>query len=254
MIALPLSIICSTYLVLCFKYFERFGIKNLPAIAFNYITCVITGLLVSRNMPDVAVVIHKLWFPYAAFLGCCFFCIFNLMGYVASNIGVTVTSVASKLSMVIPVTVAVFLYHDSFTLFKLIAVLLALVAVYLTSITEESHEKHLELRGLILAFLIFLGSGMNDSLVNYATVKLMSASEFNMFNIVIFFFASLCGIFTLFVQGIFRRQTIPLKAVVGGVALGVPNYFSLLFLIQALRIPGWNSSVIFPVNNMGVVV
>ena len=36
--------------------------------------------------------------------------------------------------------------------------------------------------------------------------------------------------------------------------LGVPNYFSLLFLMEALRLPGWRSSVIFPVNNMGIVV
>jgi drug/metabolite transporter (DMT)-like permease len=214
---------------------------------------VITGVLVSKEIPDVAAVVHKSWFWFAAFLGCSFFCIFNLMGYVANNIGVTVTSVASKLSMVIPVTVAVFLYHDSITPFKLIAVALALAAVCLSSITEESHEKHLELRGLFFAFIIFLASGMNDSLVNYSSVKLMSASEFNAFNIVIFSFASLCGICTLLFQRIFQQESIPLKAIAGGVLLGVHNYFSLLFLIKALNIPGWHSSVIFPINNMGVV-
>jgi len=254
MIALPLSIICATYLVLCFKYFEKFGIENLQAITFNYIVCVITGVLVSREVPDVAVVIHKAWFPFAAFLGCCFFCIFNLMGYVANNIGVTVASVASKLSMVIPVTVAVFLYHDLFSPLKIIAVILALIAVYLSSITEESHEKHLEVRGLILAFVIFIGSGLDDSLVNYASVKLMGDDEFNAFNIAIFSFAALCGIVSVAFQGIFSKKTIPLKAIAGGIALGIPNYFSLLFLMEALRIPGWHSSVIFPINNLGIVV
>ncbi len=236
MIVLPLSIICATYLVLCFKYFEKFGIENLQGITFNYIVCVITGIVASHELPDVIVVIHKAWFPFAAFLGCCFFCIFNLMGYVANNIGVTVTSVASKLSMVIPVTAAVFLYHDSFSVLKIIAVVLALVAVYLSSITEESHEKHLELRGLILAFVIFLGSGMDDSLVNYASVKLMTADEFNAFNIVIFSFASLCGIFTLTFQRIFWRISIPLKALVGGVALGIPSLQRKIYTHQS----GWN--------------
>ncbi|MFI5134984.1 MAG: EamA family transporter, partial [Chitinophagales bacterium] len=136
MIALPLSIISATYLVVCFKYFERFEIKNLHAIVFNYITCVITGILFSREIPSLSV-IHKPWFPVAAILGCSFFTIFNLMGYVARNIGLTMTSVASKLSMIIPVTVAIILYHQPLTLIKVIAILLAIVAVIFTSIKKE---------------------------------------------------------------------------------------------------------------------
>src|SRR5215471_1827340 len=115
MIALLLSIICSTFLVICFKYFDRFGIENLHAIVFNYITCVITGCLFSGQLPAYQTWIHEDWFYYAAFLGCWFFGIFNLMAYLTTHSGVTVTSVASKLSMVIPVTVAILLYGQSFT-------------------------------------------------------------------------------------------------------------------------------------------
>ena len=254
MIFLLLSIVCATYLVLCFKYFEKFRIENLHAIVFNYLTCVITGIIMLHERPDVSAIVHKPWFPFAAFLGCSFFCVFNIMGYVANNIGVTVTSVASKLSMVIPVTAAVLLYHDPFTALKGIAVFLALAAVFLASLTEKSREKHMEIKGLILALLIFLGSGIGDALVNYASVKLMRADEFNSFTVVIFTFASLCGIMVLMFQMIYLKRSVPLKAVAGGILLGVPNYFSLLFLIKALRIPGWKSSVIFPINNMGIVV
>jgi drug/metabolite transporter (DMT)-like permease len=254
MIALPLSILSATFLVLSFKYFERFGIRNLHAIVFNYITCVITGLLMSQEFPDISILVHRPWFPFAAFLGCCFFCVFNLMGYVANNVGVTVASVASKLSLVIPVIVAVFLYGDSFTILKGMALLLALIAVFLTSITKATHDKHIEAKGLVLAFIIFLSSGLNDSLVNYASVKLMNNDEFHDFNILIFTFASLSGVLVLLWRVLFRNEMVPFKAVIGGVILGVPNYFSLLFIIKALHIPGWNSSVIFPINNMGIVV
>jgi hypothetical protein len=51
MIFLLLSIVCSTYLVLSFRYFERFGLKNLHAIVFTYITCVITGIIMSIEIP-----------------------------------------------------------------------------------------------------------------------------------------------------------------------------------------------------------
>src|SRR5437762_1810633 len=134
--ALLLSILCATFLVVCLKSFDRFGIETLPAIVFNYIACVVTGMIVSKEIPVPAVVIHKEWFPVAVILGCSFFLIFNLMGFVARNIGVTVTSIASKLSMVIPVTVAIILYHDPFSFVKIISILIALIAVYLSSDTE----------------------------------------------------------------------------------------------------------------------
>ena len=268
MIALLLSIVCSTYLVICFKYFEKFRIQNLQAIVFNYVTCVITGIILTGNLPSASV-FHRPWFTVAVFLGCCFFCIFNVMAYVARNIGVTMTSVAGKLSMVIPVSVAILLYDQPLTLVKVIAIILAIVAVILSSerSTDDSvHLKGFEIHsstysfthkksfGVLLALVIFISSGVNDSLVNYASEKLMQEDETNTFNIVIFSFAALCGIFVLVVRFISKRETLQVKAMIGGIALGIPNYFSLLFLIEALNYPAWQSSVIFPVNNMGIVI
>lgn len=254
MIALPLCIIFSTYLVICFKYFQKFGINNLQAIVFNYITCVITGVVYSKQVPCVTSIMETPWFPIAVILGCCFFLIFNLMGYVASNIGITVTSVASKLSMVIPVTAAIILYNESFSFLKIIALVLGFVAVYFSSLHSAPGEKHIDFKGLLLAFIIFIGSGLNDTLVNYGTKRLMLPNEFEDFNISIFAFAAIAGSIVLLYQSIVLKRAIPFKALIGGIVLGIPNYFSLLFLMNALNIPEWNSSVIIPINNMGIVV
>ena len=51
-------------------------------------------------------------------------------------------------------------------------------------------------------------------------------------------------------KGIFKFE---LKTVFGGIALGIPNYFSVYFLVRALRSDLWDSSGIFTVNNVGVV-
>lgn len=266
--ALFFSIICATYLVVCFKYFQQFGIKNLPAIVFNYITCVCTGLMMTNTVPDSSI-IYEPWFPVAATLGCCFFCIFNVMGFVARNIGLTMTSVSSKLSMVIPVSVAILFYDQQFTVIKAVAIGLAIVAVILTSerstdsaeaeagkpaIAHPATFMHSKTFGVLMALIIFLGSGLNDSLVNFASEKLMDPGDFNNFNIVIFSFASLSGITVLLFRFFSHRELPAPKAILGGILLGIPNYFSLLFLIEALNFPGWASSVIFPVNNMGIVI
>ena len=43
------------------------------------------------------------------------------------------------------------------------------------------------------------------------------------------------------------------KQVAGGIALGIPNYGSLLFLMKALDNVEGGSSVVFPVNNIATV-
>lgn len=254
MIALILSVVLSTYLVICFKIFERFNINTFQAIVFNYITCLATGILISQGNLHINDFIPKPWLPFALFLGCSFFLVFNLMGYVANHIGATVTSVASKLSMVIPVIAAMILYHDSITIIKVIAVVLALIAVYLVSVKDSGQQKHLQTQGIILAAVIFLASGINDSVVNYVTLKLLRPEETSRFNIAIFLFAACSGIIVLIIQLIIKKKTVQLKNVSGGILLGVPNYFSLFYLIVAIRDGGWSSSVIFPVNNMGIVI
>ncbi len=254
MIALPLSIILSTYLVVCFKFFDKYKINSLQAIVFNYIACVITGLIVSPQIANPVTIIHENWFLVAVILGCCFFCIFNLMAFVTKTSGITVTSVSSKLSMIIPITVAIALYHEKLTPLKIVSLLLAMVAVYLSSVKRKEGKQEIDMRGILLAFLVFIGSGLDDTLVNFASKKLMQPDDHTNFNISIFSFAALCGVVVLLYDAIFLRKAIQLKSIIAGIILGIPNYFSLLYLIKALSIPNWDSSVIFPINNMGIVV
>ncbi|MEO6166465.1 MAG: hypothetical protein ABIO46_01905 [Chitinophagales bacterium] len=253
MIALVLSILCSTYLVIVFRVFKFYKVDMLQGIVVNYITCVVTGMIVSGAIPSTQI-FKEDWFPYAAFLGCSFFFIFNMMAFVAANIGVTLTSVSSKLSMAIPVTAAIYLYGQQLTIIKLLGLLLAFIAVYLTAVTPEKNKQAVHVRGLMLALMIFIGSGINDSVINYAFAKLLVHTEFDIFNISIFGFAAIAGSIAMIYRGIFLGKRIQMKSILGGILLGIPNYFSMLFLLKALNIPGWESSVIFPVNNMGIVI
>ena len=44
-----------------------------------------------------------------------------------------------------------------------------------------------------------------------------------------------------------------MRNVVAGVCLGLPNYGSIYFLLQTFEHSNMESSVIFPINNMGIV-
>ena len=75
--------------------------------------------------------------------------------------------------------------------------------------------------------------------------------EFAMF---IFVAAGTTGLVILLTQIARGKMRVNIKSIIGGIALGVPNYFSYLFLLKALGSLNWGSSVIFPVTNLGTVV
>ena len=44
------------------------------------------------------------------------------------------------------------------------------------------------------------------------------------------------------------------KNILGGIALGIPNYYSMELLIKALQTEGMESSTLFTINNVSIVV
>jgi drug/metabolite transporter (DMT)-like permease len=253
MIYLFLSIISASYLILAFKFFERYNINLFQTIVINYVTCVITGAVVDQHTPEYLTWVSLPWFPNAAFLGCSFIIFFNLMGYITTHQGVTVTSIANKLSLVIPVCVSFYLYNETVTAIKIIGIILSLIAVVLSSIKDHGHQASFSMKLLFWPFVLFIGSGINDSFVKYAQVNLLHENDFNAYNTVIFSFAAAIGLIASLYSLITNKQSFQWKAIPAGIILGVPNYFSIYFLLKTLQLPEWDSSIIFPINNIGVV-
>lgn len=248
---LALSVLFTSYLVFAFKIFERFGVNTFHAIVVNYITCVVTGSLFKGSVPAYGEYAQTGWFFFAVLLGCSFITFFNVMSYVTRHHGITVTSVATKLSMVIPICAAFFLYGETATWVKLIGILLSLVAVYLTSERMEKNGDAVKAAPMWVPLALFLGSGMNDTIVKHAQVRYLNAYTFNDFLSTCFSTAALAGIIALIYDLTVRKNKFRFKAIVAGVVLGVPNYFSIYFLLKALE--HGDASYIYPVNNIGIV-
>ena len=258
MIALILSIVLSTYLVLAFRAFDKYKINHLQAIVINYVVCVITGSVFDGKLPAYNVALSSNWIWIALTLGISFIFFFNMMGWIASNIGITVTSVAGKLSMVIPVTLAFWLYDDVICGWKIVALILSIPAVILSSYKKEEGKKF-GLLYLLVPMFLFLGSGFNDTLVQYAQFHFLEENEFPMFMMILFSVAAVAGSIFLLFSVVTKPKSsrdvlFPTKTIIGGILLGIPNYFSLHFLLKALSTEGWSSSLVFPINNIGIVL
>ena len=256
MVFLVLSFVCSALLILFFKVFERTRTPVFQAIVFNYCTAATCGFIFLPNHHTVTSgqFMQQGWLPVAWILGIMFITVFNLTSITAINFGVSTASVASKLGLVLPVMFAFFLYEEPFNYAKLAGIVLAFAAVILSSIKEKTadpkHHKNL----VFLPLLVFIGNGLCDSVTQFANKHYLMNHGNEEFAMFIFVSAGVTGLLILCTQIARGKMKLNVKSMAGGFALGIPNYFSFLFLLKALSSLNWGSSVIFPVTNLGTVV
>jgi drug/metabolite transporter (DMT)-like permease len=252
MIYLLLTILLNTVLFIIFKLFPKYQINALPAIVVNYIVCVVTGSLFVGRMPIGNESIRQSWFPWALLMGCLYISIFNFVAYHTKRYGVTTTSVANKLSLVIPVLFSVMMYHDGLTWINIAGILMAFPAVYLT--TRVKGEKA-DLHGVLLPVLLFLCSGLLDSLTKYVEHAHLQDTELQaVFPIHTFATAASIGSLLVIVLLLKKKIQLHAKDIVAGIILGVPNYFSIYYLIRFLNDKFMPSSSAIAINNIGIVL
>jgi len=252
MVYLILSVLSSTLIFVVFKLFDVFKIQTLYAIITNYVVACVVGFFLYDGPVGVSDFTNKPWLIGPILLGILFIVIFNLMARTAQVSGVSVASVATKMSLAIPVVMGVLLYGEHLSALQIIGIALALVAVYLASIKEKSIK--INRKALILPLLVFLGSGVTDTSIQYFEEIHLTDQEIPVFSSMIFGFAALTGFIFVGVKTVKTPLKINLKNIVGGIALGVPNYFSIYFLIRALRSDILSSAAIFTLNNVAIVM
>jgi drug/metabolite transporter (DMT)-like permease len=252
MLYLVATIVLNTVLFLLFKLYARFGADNLQVIVVNYWTCVVTGSLVLGASPITADSLSQPWLPWSMLMGTMFFIVFNLLAYCTLKEGITTTTVANKLSLVIPVLFALFLYDEHLGAVKIAGILLAFPAVYLTTRVEDGGKRSQE---LLWPILIFIGSGLLDTMVKFVEhTYIDNTDELVSYTIYTFIVAGTVGLVAVAVQVLRRKIKLQFKNVVAGIILGIPNYFSIYYLMKFLRSGMLQSSAAIPVVNIGIVL
>ncbi|MEO7266324.1 MAG: hypothetical protein ABIW38_15515 [Ferruginibacter sp.] len=259
MIFLAGSIIFSSILVLAFKVCEIYKIDIFQAIVFNYATCIITGAIVSGDIPAYENFVNKPWFAWAAAMGLGFVISFNLIALTVKKSGISAAAVASKLSLVIPFIFSVWLYDDDVSFLKISGIVIAIIAVILSS--TRFTEKDINYGGaksivvmITLPAIVFLFTGLLDTAIKYVEHNFLTAGMQDDYLISSFSFAFAAGLLVLTTLLVARRKTLQGRAVIAGIVIGIPNYFSIWCLMKSLKQYGNFSSVLIPVNNLGIVL
>ncbi|WP_348717143.1 EamA/RhaT family transporter [Tenacibaculum sp. 190130A14a] len=232
--------------------FDVFKINTLQAIVVNYAIALSFGFFNSDISLSISEVPNQPWFFGAFCLGILFISVFNVMGLTAQKNGLSVASVAGKMSVVIPIIVGVIAYNEGIGIVKLLGILLALVAVYLSS--AKSDTSPVKFKNLLLPLLLFVGSGCIDAGLKYVETTYVSDGAVPMFLATIFGCAFIIGCMIVLVQIFNNKIQFHWKNIVGGIVLGIPNYYSMELLIKALQTEGMESSTLFTINNVSIVV
>ena len=248
-----LSILCSSFIFVVFKLYAVHKVQTLYAIIINYLTACIVGFLLYDGQVALSAIPTTSWFPVTLILGVLFIVIFNLMARTSQIMGVSVASVATKMSLVIPVILGILVYEEQLGWIKFLGIALALGAVFFTSMKDKT-PRTLKSSNLWLPILVFLGSGIIDSSIKYLQEYHVDETEFSLLSATLFATAATSGIcFVLIKQGTTVLK-VNLRNILGGIALGVPNFFSIFFLLRALQNDFLNSASIFTLNNVAIVM
>jgi drug/metabolite transporter (DMT)-like permease len=242
------SILSSAALMVIFKFFARFEIRVFPAIVINYVTCFVLGnLLLGKHNIVSQAVWEQHWFPFVVGMGLLFISAFYLMGLGTGLAGAGATSVAAKMSVVIPAAVSMLLLHEKPGMFILLGMLLSVFSVYLMR-PENNDGKGLS--GLWVLLLVFLGSGMVDTGLNLVKHNFGNDVDDYTISTVVFGGAGVIGLTLM----LFQKGKLPeWKEILGGVVLGCTNYASLIAMFGAIGAYKGQTAWFFAVNNIGVV-
>jgi len=239
-------------LAVLFRLFPSYGVRNLQAIVINYFTCFMVGSFILGRSAIDSSTLGASWFTFALVLSFSFITFFNVNAIAVQKVGIVIMSVFQKLSMIVPALFGILLFNENASIGKILAVGLTVMAILAISNRSGTDEEDQEIwkKNWGWPVLVFIGSGFIEVLLLTAEQTGRVNNAGLQFTATLFCMAGIWGLLFILLKG----KPLPnLRDIIGGIAIGIPNFFSIYLLVKALEI-GWEGSVLFPVANVGVIV
>ncbi len=256
MIFLIASILISTLFGISFKIISIRNINSFQTIIVNYIVAGSLGFLTTKSSITPLNVVNEPFVGLAFFLGIVFIGSLFVIAETTAKYGISVAQVAQRMSFVITISLAILYFDERITVYKIIGILLTIVAVYLVSY-KDSTNKQTSKYWWLFPLIIFIASGIIDSSINYVTNplqgNLLQGNSLDVFLSTIFATAFVFGVIVLIYNLKVKGEKFQLVAIPAGLILGVINYGTMFFLGKALGSGFLDSSVLFPVNNLCIL-
>ncbi len=244
-------ICCIISFIGIFLSFKFIKVKNAPllnCVIVNYLIASILEFFVCDSF-SLGEIIHSDWLYVGIFLGVLFIMTFIVLGISSEKSGMGISAVASKMSLVIPMLFSIIFYKEPISGIKISALILAIISVFFCVYKPEKRAEKTNLWKILLPVLLFLGMGINDSLVVYSRQSLGAGNNAALFTATLFAVSLIAGILYSFVgKGIFKNF-LNRKVWILGTILGCFNFGSIFFVIMTMNADFISISAIYGICN-----
>lgn len=248
---ITLSVFCSLSIAQILKLAENKKMRVLHILVCNYLAGFLISLFNSAEFslfPRVSTDVSIWLLGLSALLGVIF--IANMVVYSRSidRVGMGVSIAAMRMSLIFPIAVSLFVFGETIGIIKYGGIILALGSLLL--MVPRIRTKSISgISDAWLPILIFLMTGFADTGLKIYEQLFASKISEDLFVSGIFFISFLVGGSILIKSG---EMNFSYKEIGYGIATGIVNLYSSIFLIYALKLmPG---SIVFPILNVALVV
>ena len=247
MIYLLLNIVFSSLFVLCIKWVQVRKREDIITIGMiNYIAGALA--ILPEFMQSHPAVVTTEAVVTGGTMGTCYFVAFFFVVYAIRWVGVASSTVIGVLSILCPILVGIFVWHENPNRLQMLGVGLALLSLCLIGSSTDSKQPKVRqwfVPLILIGFFILAGV---SRLAQEAFRHICQADERPVFLFTAFCVAAIPSILVL----ILRRKRVAWRECLVGVLLGTANILQTHFILKALK--EFEGYIVFPVVSAGGLI
>nr|DAM52000.1 MAG TPA: Triose-phosphate Transporter family [Inoviridae sp.] len=249
MFNLIIAVLCSVAVSVLLKVARKRHIEIQQAIAFNYIVALsLSWFLLKpdfKGLEFTDFIAQSENTPIFLALGILLPSVFIIMSKAVEFAGIVRSDAAQRLSLFLPILAAFLIFHETLSQSKVVGIVLAFVGLFCL-LSKPNEQSAVAFRGVLALVGVWFGYGIIDILFKQV------AKSGGAFPTTLFIAFSLAACI-MFIYLLFKRTQWNVASFVGGIILGVLNFFNILFYIKAHQSFGSNPTLVFAGMNIGVI-
>ena len=174
--------------------------------------------------------------------------IFLFLAASIRHMGIVKTDAAQRLSLIIPILAAYFLFKEDFNIFKIIGLIIAFPAIILILSKSDAQKS----KKWIFPAVVLVGFGIVDIL--FKKIALYTNIPYTTSLFIVFCGALIVSILLVTNDVITCKTKVLVKNLLFGLLIGLFNFGNILFYLKAHQAFSENPSTVFASMNIGVIV
>ncbi|MDR2834835.1 MAG: hypothetical protein LBV69_01350 [Bacteroidales bacterium] len=252
---LILSILSVSGLFIMFKIIDKTNTPLINALVINYLVATIIGFIYTKSF-NLSEIIFSDWFFAGVFIGILFIVTFFILGLSTNKIGISISTVASKMSVIVTILFSVFAFHENISVLKIISIIFSIIAVFFCIYKPNKEKQKTKKIFIFLPIILFLGMGTVDSLVVFSKETFPELQDNFIaakFTSTAFGVSFITGLFYTFIKPKLLKNYLKKETLIFGTILGLINFGSIYFVIRTLNANITDNSIIYGIVNISCV-